>query len=96
MKISPTIKKQLKQCYAEQVRKAGGVIYVTVACEFSDRDMAEVRRILGVDELDKEQVHFRVDPSLLAGLIIQKGSDVVDLSVKGKLRRVKQTLYMYG
>jgi F-type H+-transporting ATPase subunit b len=45
-----------------------------------------------LDKVGAQAVSFRVDPSILGGLVIKVGDKVVDASVSGKLDDLKQSL----
>lgn len=72
---------------------AGQAAEVTSALPLSDKEKQQVEK----DVLDKigpqAAVSFRVDPSILGGLVVRVGDKVLDGSVAGKLETLRQNLH---
>ena len=64
---------------------------VTSALPLNDAEQATVKKSV-LDKVGAKAVAFRVDPSILGGLVIKVGDKVVDGSVAGKLEGLRQTL----
>ncbi|PXX66263.1 ATP synthase F1 subcomplex delta subunit [Nocardia tenerifensis] len=68
------------------------VAHVRAAIELSaqqrERLAASLKRIYG----KPVQVHVQVDPSLLSGLVVHVGDDVIDGSAIGRLERLRRSL----
>lgn len=60
---------------------------VTSALPLTDEEQANVRRMVAAQE-----VSFRVDPTILGGLIIRVGDQVVDNSVGGQMSNLRESL----
>ena len=60
---------------------------VTSALPLTSAEQQSVRKSVSVKE-----VSFKVDPSILGGLVIKVGDKVLDGSVAGKLEGLRQTL----
>lgn len=85
--------------------KSGKVVVVSEASGLAGQS-AEVTSALPLSEKEKEQVEkdvlakigpqaavsFRVDPSILGGLVVRVGDKVLDGSVAGKLESLRQNL----
>ncbi len=69
----------------------GEVAQVTSALPLSKDEEETVRRDV-LAKAGAKQVTFRVDPSILGGLVIRIGDKVLDNSVEGKLDSLRQTL----
>ncbi len=69
----------------------GEVAQVTSALPLSKEEEETVRRDV-LAKAGAKQVTFRVDPSILGGLVIRIGDKVLDNSVEGKLDSLRQTL----
>lgn len=62
---------------------------VTSAIELSEEQKAEIKqRVAGFTNANNVELSVQVDPSLLGGLIVQVGSQVIDASLRGQLRRI--------
>ena len=64
---------------------------VTSALPLSDNEQETVKKSV-LDKVGAATVAFRVDPSILGGLVIKVGDKVLDGSVAGKLEGLRQTL----
>jgi F-type H+-transporting ATPase subunit b len=64
---------------------------VTSALPLNDEEERCVKQDL-LGKVGAQAVSFRVDPSILGGLVIRVGDRVVDASVSGKLDELKQSL----
>jgi F-type H+-transporting ATPase subunit delta len=70
---------------------------VTSVVELTDEQKQAIRervkQVTGAHEVDLET---RLDPSLLGGVLIQVGSQVYDLSLRGQLRRLSLQLNTFA
>jgi F-type H+-transporting ATPase subunit b len=64
---------------------------VTSALPLNDKEQETVKKSV-LDKVGAAAVAFRVDPSILGGLVIKVGDKVLDGSVAGKLEGLRQTL----
>jgi len=64
---------------------------VTSALPLNDNEQNTVKKSV-LEKVGAKAVAFRVDPSILGGLVIKVGDKVVDGSVAGKLEGLRQTL----
>lgn len=64
---------------------------VTSALPLSQEEQATVKKDV-LSKVGAQAVTFRVDPSILGGLVIKVGDKVVDNSVSGKLEGLRQSL----
>ena len=60
--------------------------------ELSGKELDDFKKDLATSLKSKMIFKYKYDPSLLGGLIVQIGSVMVDTSLKGKLRRLKETM----
>jgi F-type H+-transporting ATPase subunit b len=73
----------IKRFFSEvpaEAKQLGKLVVVVSALPLSDDERAEVKKVTGADE-----VEYRVDPTILGGLILRAGDKVVDGSVRGDL-----------
>jgi F-type H+-transporting ATPase subunit b len=76
----------------EGVPVGGARAEVTSALPLSADEQTSVRNNL-LPSLEKNaEVEFKVDPSILGGLVVRMGDQVVDGSVAGQLQSLRQTL----
>jgi F-type H+-transporting ATPase subunit b len=64
---------------------------VTSALPLNDKEQDTVKKSV-LEKVGAKDVAFRVDPSILGGLVIKVGDKVVDGSVAGKLEGLRQSL----
>ena len=60
--------------------------------ELSGKELNDFKKELATSLKSKMIFNYKYDPSLLGGLIVQIGSIMIDTSLKGKLRRLKETM----
>ena len=91
MKINPKLKKDLKSFLLENIQEEQNRVLVMSA----DVLGSEERQVLGrkFSDLNWSQVDYRVDRSIIAGIIIKVGSKIIDLSLMGSLSKLSNTLY---
>jgi F-type H+-transporting ATPase subunit b len=76
----------------ENVQFAGASAEITSALTLTDEERATVKDEVLSKIGDQASVAFRVDPSILGGLVIRVGDKVLDNSVAGKLEELRQSL----
>jgi len=66
---------------------------VTAAVELSDAQKEQIRqKVAKMTEAQQVDLEVTLDPELLGGVIIKVGSQVVDASLRGQLRRLSMQL----
>lgn len=75
----------------EDAKLKGASAEVTSALPLTDKEQAAVKKDV-LARVGAQAVTFRVDPSILGGLVIKVGDKVVDGSVAGKLDSLRQSL----
>lgn len=76
----------------EEAGVSGDSADVTSALPLTDSEKVIVQRDVLAKLGDQAAVNFRVDPSILGGLVIKAGGKVLDASVAGQLTSLKQDL----
>lgn len=62
---------------------------VTSAVELSDEQKETIRqKVLATTSANEVELQTRVDPELLGGVVIKVGSQVIDASLRGQLRKI--------
>lgn len=70
-----------------------GIAYVTTAVTLTDGQKEEVvKRLLGTTRYESFEMHYKVDASLIGGMVIRIGDRVVDSSIKTKLYELSKSL----
>lgn len=64
-------------------RNLGGTVEVTSALPLSDAEQRTIK-----DQTGAQEIHFRVDPTILGGVIVRAGDRVIDGSVRAGLREM--------
>jgi F-type H+-transporting ATPase subunit b len=71
---------------------SGASAEVTSALPLTDKEQDVVRKDVVSKLGENTTISFRVDPSILGGLIVRVGDKILDGSVAGKLDELRQTL----
>jgi F-type H+-transporting ATPase subunit b len=71
---------------------SGSTAEITSALPLTDSEQASVKQDVLSKIGDQATVAFRVDPSILGGLVIRVGDKVIDYSVAGQLDELRQKL----
>ena len=75
----------------EDTKVSGASAEIISALPLTDAEQATVRQEI-TSKIGSQTVTFRVDPSILGGLVIKVGDKVVDGSVAGQLENLRQRL----
>lgn len=75
----------------EKVRTEGERIKVFSAYKLTDGEKDLIKS--KIRDFDWTKADYYVDEDLLAGIIVQKGSKVINLSLKGTLANLKKIVY---
>lgn len=91
MRIKPHLKEDLKKYLIDKVRSEEQKIKVYSAYELSEDEKNLIKK--EIKDFDWSDVDYLIDDSLLAGIMIKKGSKVINLSLKGVLANLKKIVY---
>jgi F-type H+-transporting ATPase subunit delta len=86
---------RIGQQYLALLRKLNNVVLaeVTSAVELNDGQKETlVQRVKEMNNAQDVEIQTKIDPSLMGGVIIKIGSQVIDASVRGQLRRIGVSL----
>ena len=81
--------------YKELLRQLNKTVLaqVTSAIPLSDRQQDEIRqKVLAMTGARQVELSTSLDPELIGGVVITVGSQVIDASLKGQLRRISMLL----
>jgi ATP synthase F1 delta subunit len=90
MKIDQTIKEDLKEYFKDRMKQVKEKVIITSAYELSNEEEKTIISSLG---LTGGKIEYKVDRTLLAGVIVTYGSKIIDVSLKGQLQNFKHILY---
>jgi F-type H+-transporting ATPase subunit b len=76
----------------EGAELAGAAAEITSALPLTDAEQAVVKKEVLAKIGKQASISFRIDPSILGGLVIRVGDKVLDGSVAGKLEGLRQAL----
>lgn len=76
----------------ENVSLTGATAEVTSALPLTDSEQSAVQKDILAKAGGGASINFRVDPSILGGLVVKVGDKVIDGSVAGQLQNLKQNL----
>jgi F0F1-type ATP synthase delta subunit len=92
MKINPEVKKDLITYLRQRMKGAAKpVIEISAPYALSQTELSDLKK--KIEFLDTAEIKTTVDESILAGIIIRYGSQMIDLSLKNELQKLEQTLY---
>jgi F-type H+-transporting ATPase subunit b len=75
-----------------QTQVNGTSAEVTSALPLTDEEQDAIRQNIISATGDRATISFRVDPSILGGLVVRVGDQVIDGSVAGQLQELRQNL----
>lgn len=92
MIIEPKLKADLKAYLLERLKtKKAAKVVVKAPYLLGDTEINMLKQ--RVEMLDKATIYKEVDESILAGCIIQFGSQVIDLTLNSELQTLEHILY---
>lgn len=83
------------QKYLELLRELSGTVLaeVTSATELSEEQLQTIsEKVKGMTKAAAVELKTKVDPDLIGGVIVKVGSQVLDASIRGQLRRISLSL----
>lgn len=91
MKLDPHLKEDLKKYLREKMRAESEKARVISAYKLTVQDRSLIAKKFPI--LKNRDVIYEIDPELLAGVVIKLKSKIIDLSLKGRIKDLKNTLY---
>lgn len=91
MKIKPHLKEDLKKYLIEKVRTEEQKLKIYSAYKLSDEEKSILKKKF--KEFDWKDVDYLTDESILAGVVVKKGSKVINVSLRGALSNLKKLVY---
>jgi F-type H+-transporting ATPase subunit delta len=85
MKIDPQLKSELKKYLLEKMQQER-VVHIVSPYLLSENEMSKLKNNFAM--LKDARIENEVDKSLVAGVVIKFGSQMIDLSIKGELQEL--------
>lgn len=92
MKINPKLKDELKGFLMEKIQKEQNRV-VVYSADGLDADEKKALSGKKFTDLNWKEAVYKIDRSIIAGIIIKIGSRTIDLSLSGSLSKLSNTLY---
>jgi F0F1-type ATP synthase delta subunit len=90
MKINASLKASLKKSLIQQIKNPGDrEVFVTSAYPLTKDELSSIKK---ADFLKSAQLVNTIDETLIGGLVITDGSRIVDLSIRGKMNDIIDSL----
>lgn len=90
MKINPRLKEDLKKYLLRKQEEEQNKVMIRSAYKLSEEELKSITEFF--PELKGKEIVEVTDDSLLAGVVIQQGSKVRDLSLKSQLMSLEQRI----
>ena len=91
MKINPKLKDDLKSFLMVKIQKERGRVAVLSADSLNTEQKQSLQKKFAY--LNWKEAIYKIDRSIIAGIILTVGSRTVDLSLSGSLSKLSNTLY---
>jgi len=91
MKIDPEVKNRLKQLLKREVEQKNKMVVIKSAYQLDKNEIDMVFRAL--PEFSGMLYETIIEPEVLAGVIVQQGSKIYDLSLSGQLKSLSNKIY---
>jgi F0F1-type ATP synthase delta subunit len=92
MKLNPQVKQELLTYLKNRLtNKTKPKITVIAPYELSQQDISDIKNKIPM--LSEAEITVSVDTSIMAGIIIQYGSQMIDLSLKSEIKKLEHRLY---
>lgn len=91
MKLKPRIKDELRKFLIHKQQAEKAKARVISAQKLSEEEWTQVFQLF--PDLKGKKIENEIDESLLAGIVVQKGSKIIDLSLKTQLNEFRKTAY---
>jgi F-type H+-transporting ATPase subunit delta len=94
-----TFLKEIAEQFLALLRKLNQVVLAEVT---STKELSEsqrqgiIDRVKGISQARDVELNVKLDPDLVGGVIIKVGSQVIDASIRGQLRRISMSLNSIG
>lgn len=91
MKLKPYVKEELKKKLLDSIKHEKERVIITSAYDLNKEDMEFLYK--KYPKLKNSNIEVITNPNIVAGLRIQIGSSIIDMTLSNKLQNLKQSLY---
>lgn len=94
MKISARLKEDLKRYLLRRRLEEAEKVTIVSAYKLSAKEVENIKK--RIPDIKKSEVHVEVDESLMAGVLVQKGSKIIDLTLRGRMQSLEKSIYEFA
>ena len=91
MRLDPRVKERLKKTFTDELTAQKELVKIISTIPLSVEEQKKI--LLQFPQYAESTVENKVDTSLIGGIVIQCGSQVIDLSIRNALHLLKKQLY---
>lgn len=91
MKLKAYVKEELKKKLLDSIKHEKERVIITSAYDLNKEDMEFLYK--KYPKLKNSNLEVIINPNIVAGLRIQIGSSIIDMTLLNKLQNLKQSLY---
>lgn len=91
MKINTTLRKEIRSFIKNKIQEEKAKITVYVPYTLTSDDKESIQSLLSKKEIS--DVRYVIDKDIFAGIIIQYGSKLLDLSLRSGLKNLQKRMY---
>lgn len=91
MRLDPKVKEKLKKTFSEELSASKKVLRIISTYPLSEDSIGEIKHKF--PQFSAQVVENVVDKTILGGVIIQSGSQMIDLSIRNALHLLQKKLY---
>jgi len=91
MRLDPHVKERLKKTFTEELVAQKEIVTLYSTYSLSESEMKSI--CSRFPQYATSKIENKVDPTLLGGVVIKCGSQIIDLSIRNALHLLKKQLY---
>ncbi|MFZ2206461.1 MAG: F0F1 ATP synthase subunit delta [Microgenomates group bacterium] len=91
MRLDPHVKERLKKTFTEELVAQKELVTLYSTYSLSESEIKDI--CARFPQYATSKVENKVDPTLLGGVVIKCGSQIIDLSIRNALHLLKKQLY---
>lgn len=87
--MDPHLKDEVKKFLIRKMREEGDIVTVISAHPLTDSQEKAIKELIPES---KKELRTEVDKTLIAGIVVRRGSRILDLSVRGRLQQLEHQI----